>query len=257
MSTNSKNETPAKEYVKKLTLQTPDVDFTNHLKMETIFSHFQQIAEEHCAPLGLGYKDMREKGMFWAIVRARLSVHTLPSREETITLRTFASQNKRILFPRYYEGRDTNGRALFSASSIWTVVDFKERKALLPHVAGIHTDDMCSSLTPPVPLPGRVSASHCNKAGLTRVCEYSDLDVNGHMNNAKYLSWICDLIGYQRLSSHYIRDITISYHSEIKPQTKVCLAFYEEDGFFEVRASDKTGALLFFTAEGVLAPYRG
>ena len=244
----------SQEYSKRLRLHTPDVDFTGHMDPCTIFAAFQQIAEEHCLPLGLGYQDIQKRGVFWALVRMHLAVTRLPRREEEIVLRTWASPAKRILFPRYFTAVYPDGTPLFAASSIWTIVSFSQRKALTPQALGLHTDDFCSQRPAPVELPERLHFPFPEQQVTSRECTYSDLDINAHMNNAKYLNWICDALGYQTMARQYIEQIHIAYPSEIKPGARVKLGISRERNAFQIAAAGADGAL-HFTAAGTLASY--
>ena len=52
---------------------------------------------------------------------------------------------------------------------------------------------------------------------------YSDLDVNQHMNNARYLEWACDLVDLDFYKTKYIKELSINYRKEIKPASLVDL----------------------------------
>lgn len=41
----------------------------------------------------------------------------------------------------------------------------------------------------------------------SRAPQYSDFDVNGHVNNTKYLAWLCDALGFDALRGAYIGDL--------------------------------------------------
>ena len=43
---------------------------------------------------------------------------------------------------------------------------------------------------------------------------FTDLDVNGHMNNARYLDWLADLLPGSFHQDNVIRDMTLGYVAE-------------------------------------------
>ena len=49
---------------------------------------------------------------------------------------------------------------------------------------------------------------------ILRTVNFSDLDVNGHMNNTRYLDWLCDLIPADFHREHPVKAVTICYMSE-------------------------------------------
>jgi len=47
-----------------------------------------------------------------------------------------------------------------------------------------------------------------------RIVMYSDTDMNGHMNNAKYADWICELFSPDTLKNDQMADLRINYIAE-------------------------------------------
>ena len=50
----------------------------------------------------------------------------------------------------------------------------------------------------------------------TRVPVYCDYDINGHVNNTKYIAWLCDALGRDVLRHAFIGDIIAGYEKEIR-----------------------------------------
>ena len=46
---------------------------------------------------------------------------------------------------------------------------------------------------------------------------FYDLDMNGHVNNSKYLDWIFEVMGADFLTKHIPRKINLKYVKEVKP----------------------------------------
>ncbi|MBQ4231185.1 MAG: hypothetical protein II671_06505, partial [Salinivirgaceae bacterium] len=44
---------------------------------------------------------------------------------------------------------------------------------------------------------------------------YSEIDVNGHVNNARYADWLCNCLGVERLRRFEIWTASIEYRHEI------------------------------------------
>ena len=45
---------------------------------------------------------------------------------------------------------------------------------------------------------------------------YSDIDTNGHTNNAMYMQWAMNAVGYETTSSKPVRTFTINFNHETK-----------------------------------------
>ena len=44
---------------------------------------------------------------------------------------------------------------------------------------------------------------------------YFDIDMNGHVNNSKYLDWMYDVLGYEFLKTHEPLRMTLKYVKEV------------------------------------------
>lgn len=44
---------------------------------------------------------------------------------------------------------------------------------------------------------------------------YFDIDMNGHVNNSKYLDWMYDVLGYEFLKAHEPLRMTLKYVKEV------------------------------------------
>jgi acyl-CoA thioesterase FadM len=53
-------------------------------------------------------------------------------------------------------------------------------------------------------------------AQVERTVRFTDLDVNGHMNNARYLDHLADLLPGSFHENHVIRDMTLGYLAEAR-----------------------------------------
>ena len=85
---------------------------------------------------------------------------------------------------------------------------------------------------------------------MTHKVSYSDVDMNAHANNAMYMHWAMNAVGYEITESHSVRSLTINFNHEIKPQEDVDLyrAIQEtEDGlhvFIEGKVADKSAFIV-------------
>lgn len=57
----------------------------------------------------------------------------------------------------------------------------------------------------------------------SRRAAYSDIDHNGHVNNARYIQWIQDMLDESILNSANRFRIDINYLAEIRPQETISL----------------------------------
>lgn len=69
----------------------------------------------------------------------------------------------------------------------------------------------------------------------SRAPQYSDFDVNGHVNNTKYIAWLCDALGFDALRGAYIGDLVAGYEKEIRGHDPLRVTLARNDDAFSFR----------------------
>ena len=187
------------------------LDCFGRLKPSSILYFIQEAAGHHCKLLQVDWDTLAKQNLFWAVTRHKVQVTRLPRRGETIRVETWPMPTTRVAYPRAAEGFDEEGNSLFKVISLWVIVDMDSRAMVLPGKSGVDVAGMVlgTELKAPGGLPAVTPACNC-----LRTVSFSDLDVNGHMNNARYLDWICDLLpsGFHR--DHPLKAATVCYMTE-------------------------------------------
>ena len=98
------------------------------------------------------------------------------------------------------------------------------------------TDNAIETPADKVHMPKDVESVHV----MDHTVAYSDVDMNGHANNAMYMQWAMDAVDYDIASSRGVREFTINFNHEIKPGSIVSL--------FKTRVED--GECLHVFVEG-------
>ncbi|HWR23334.1 MAG TPA: acyl-ACP thioesterase domain-containing protein [Feifaniaceae bacterium] len=237
------------------TLLTNDVDAFGLWRPNAMFSLMQQSAGEHSAELGFSRETLVEQlGYVWMIARAQSVIHRMPKHLDTIHVTTWYGEPNKITFPRYFKIHDDNGALVASASTAWTLVDLSSRRIVPPGKCGLVFPPE-ARLTSELPEPGKL---RLKKEGVPvtacRAPLYSDIDVNGHMNNANYVSWIMDLFPMEHHRAFRLHAFSIGYLSEAVPGEQVQLSLYRYGNAFEVQGTDRTDGHAVFEAQGEWLP---
>lgn len=187
------------------------VDRYGRLLPSMALRYAQQIAGDHCEKLSLTYEQLAEKGLFWAVVRNRLQIRRMPTVGEQILLRTWPMPTTRTAYPRATEFLSLDGEVLLRSVSLWVLMDLNERTMCLPGKSDVVVEGtlLGTELASPrslSPVTGG-ETSH-------RQVRFTDLDRNGHMNNARYLDWIWDLLPADHHRQHPVADMTLCYVNE-------------------------------------------
>jgi medium-chain acyl-[acyl-carrier-protein] hydrolase len=177
------------------------VDKHREANLFTLLNLCQEAAGNHAHFRQLGYVDMQARGMAWVLNRLKIKVFQYPKWMEWVTVKTWVSQMQpfshrhfQISLPNLGENMDgasqynREGDILANAYSIWIPIDIvNKRPKRLPN-----EDIPLTNLIYDCEMPKKLR----NTEGLTfssdREVKASDLDMLGHVNNAKYVEWLLD-----------------------------------------------------------------
>ena len=171
-------------YEKSYRLLSSDVDADQRLRLSRLFTFLQEASIAHTTALGMG-------------------------REKTLD------------FPRYYRMEDREGRTLLTGSALWALMDRESRKMVFPEDHGVRIDGEKGER--PLPLP---AAPKPAREGIREdfTVPYSYVDLNGHMNNTRYLDLAEDRMPAD-LRARPIREVRAEYSGEAKLGETVALTY--------------------------------
>ncbi len=191
-----------------------DSDYYKQLKLSSLFNYFQDIASLHSEHLGIGINDIGQKhGVAWVMVRIMVEVIRMPNWNEDIMIETWPNEPKRLEFERDFVVKDAKGNILVKAISSWVIMDIQEREIRKTELISIEyppfvleraINKRMSKLRP----EGTLDFVYDKKIG------YSDIDINGHLNNSKYIDYITDCFSIEKHGKYSIESIQVSYISE-------------------------------------------
>ena len=205
-----------KTYCEKTLLLSRDCDLGGLWKPSAILTAMQETAGLHSHILGCGRETLVQKGVVWVLTRCEVQMEKEARMGSRLSIETFPMPLRRWFFPRYFVFRDDAGAQVGAAGTLWVLFDLEKRCMVAPgDVAGAIPDN--SDLTPPLGVPGPVPRLTGETAASARTPVYSELDVNGHVNNARYADWLCDALGLETLRDLRVRDMRLSYAAEIRP----------------------------------------
>jgi len=137
-----------------------------------------------------------------------------------------------MVFPRYYEGRDSENRLLFQGSSLWLLIDEKKRTFISPQDYGIEVPGIPEKTG--IELPMAIRKINSDRPASIRTAVYSDIDLNGHVNNTRYLDWMDDLFDVHFHEVYAVKTIQINYEHEVEYGTSVSLFYEYSDQIYRI-----------------------
>jgi acyl-ACP thioesterase len=192
-----------------------DVDFNNRLKLSALFNYLQDAASAHATHLGVGFLPLRRAGLFWVLSWVRVEIDNYPRFSEELRLRTWPKQIYKRFSLRDFIISDTRNTVLGRARTAWLLVDAAEMRAVpierLPAIL-CYTPDQ-SALEE---LPEKIPPKPVEQSAFQTSVRYGDIDVNQHVNNARYVAYILDAYDAEQHRDYQVQNITLSFLAESK-----------------------------------------
>ena len=204
-------------FSKKYTVQVSDIDFRRQLKLSSLFVYLQDMATEHAYNIGVGRDALQAKyGIIWVLNRTVVEIIRHPVFKEEIIIETWPEQPDKVQFNRNFLVYDKDGSVIAKAFSQWVVIDYNTRRLRrssiieeeFPKVDRERPVDSISGIIKPI---GNLDLSYEKTVG------YSDIDINEHLNNAKYIDYIMDCFSIKLHKKYNISSIQIDYLHEALP----------------------------------------
>lgn len=202
-------------YEKKLQIPSYFVDGDAKLTVSSLFSILQEMSDNHASLLGAGWHELRERGYFWVITKIQLVINQLPKWTEPVLLRTWVKNSAAATSPRDYEMLNADGNLLISGSSVWAILDIAEsRPQRMNMFDGCFLPQERNAIDRK---PPKISALKLPEE--PRNCKEvvaSDIDMNRHVNNARYIQWAFDAVSDKFRTTHHISGVTVNFLSQAK-----------------------------------------
>ena len=203
-------------YIENITIPCYDTDAFWRLKPASFMNFAQEAAGRHAVYLGFGYDDLIKSNTAWILSRVHVEFIDTPKWREDITLTTWHKGLNRLFFLRDFILTDGQGRARVKATTSWLVLNLQTRRLVrdpkLIEEGTVCTDNVTEAPADKVVMPKDIEPEFV----MEHKVAYSDIDTNGHTNNAMYMQWAMDALDYELASSRPVKEFTINFNHETK-----------------------------------------
>lgn len=204
-----------------------DLDRYGHVQPFAIMDMLQDLAILQAEDMGIGRTAMDPRGVFWAIIRLKYEVLREPRHFEHVIVRTWPHSPSRFSFMRDFDLRADNGEVLVRCTTEWVLMDKESRKFVsVRDVCEANGDYLEERAFESKPRKIADFEEDPDKAFVV-VPRYSDIDVNGHVNNAKYANFAIDALDPH--GEMAVRTFQIDYRHEVFPGEPLSM-FTQRDG---------------------------
>ena len=197
-------------------INTWNTDLLGRLMPEGILNYFQENAEQHALKLGFGYKDMTERKLFWVLNSIEFEMTQYPTFKDQIEVKTWSRGAERFYGLRDYQIINSEGNIICRAASSWLLVDSIKKRPVKP-AQFIADKDIVSENSLEVDFSRPDIPDNNPDLKIIRKSAYPDFDINGHVNNAKYLRWVSSMIDIEYWNKMMLKRAKINFIHETKP----------------------------------------
>ena len=214
---------PDNKVVDTLLVKCYEVDSIKRLKPAAFMDMAQEMAYQAASAMHFGYDELIVKDKAWVLSRMRFRFLDAPCWGDDLSIRTWHRGASGPFFIRDFEIIGKDGSRMVEATSSWVIIDISSRHMTSPEDVLPKEDTVChdfaiESPASKVMMPRGTEPEFV----MTHKVAYSDIDLVGHTNNARYVAWAMDCMEYGS-SGVVVDEVEIVFHHEARPGDEVTL----------------------------------
>ncbi|KAI3803270.1 hypothetical protein L1987_31420 [Smallanthus sonchifolius] len=185
---------------------------------ETLVNLLQETSINHLKAIGvwgggLGLtREMCKKNLIWVMAKLQVVVDRYPIWDDVIQIDTWKGAYGKIGMCSNWTFCDgKTGEILLRASCVWLMMNEETRRlSKYPNEVRNELDKHFTNSTSPTVKEDTVKWSSRDGS----IPRWSDLDINQHVNNAKYIGWILESVPYLIVENYELVSMTLEYRRE-------------------------------------------
>lgn len=196
-------------YEEEFKIRSSEVAPDGKAKLQSICDLLQETAGNHALNLNFDISQLKEKNLTWVLHRLDVAMDQYPEWRDQITIQTWPSSGDTLRAYRDFLIINAEGVEIGRGLSYWLMIDMTSRRPVrMPkevlEMAPASTKHVLDVKSDRITVEGAVGES--KKFRVRR----SDLDVNRHVNNVKYIEWALETL----TDNHGVTEIDIEFRAE-------------------------------------------
>ncbi len=197
---------------KEFSIASYNADFEGKGTLQALMQFLQEIAWEHAEHLDLGFSHLLEQNLVWVLARLKIKVFEFPNWQDKIKVKTWAAGKDNLYWYRDFYIYDANENIIAKATTTWIIINLETRR---PHRAdkmfNVEIKNKDRAFEEKL---GKLPSVNCDEVRYNKKVAYSDLDLNDHVNNVKYIEWILDSYPLPFFKENKIDTIEVNFLAE-------------------------------------------
>lgn len=204
-------KTPPTVFHETYDVRAYEVNPNGRASIQTIGNYLQDIAGKHAEALGVSH--LMDGKLAWVLSYICVQVDHYPTLGDTIVLETWPSGISGVYATRDFLLMQQDGRPLGAATSAWLLLDLDRRRPIrMPeYITSIRLPDRPRALNQSVRKLRPPKETTFEKSFAVR---YSDLDLNAHVNNVRYMEWAVESIPLVYTQDQTLHRLELQFKAE-------------------------------------------
>ena len=209
------------KYSETFTIRASEVSPEGRVTLPALGYLLQEVAGNNALALNFGISQLNEQNRTWILHRLHLQMDSFPEWRETITIETWPSGGDKLRAYRDFRILDSKDNEIGRCLSYWLMLDLESHRPVrIPkeiiemqsgtpsHVLDLKHDRL------------KVGTNSFDQSKKFHARQ-SDLDMNEHVNNVKYVEWALEALPDQ----YVIKEIDIEFQAECHAGDTITSAF--------------------------------
>lgn len=188
-----------------------EVDFRGKLTMPHLTNYILNTAGYHAESSGFGIEEINKENKSWVLSRLAIEMIKYPHHYDKIQVQTWVESVMRTFSFRNFAFLTKEGEVLGYARSVWAMIDITSRRP--NNLSEVIHPEFISDKICPIAKASKIASVD---TGITDsfTIKYSDIDLNQHLNSAKYVEHIIDSFTLYKFERRDIKRFEVEYIAE-------------------------------------------
>lgn len=200
------------KYRESFKIRASEVDQNGKVTLSSICALFQEVAGNHALKLNFDITQLSEQNLTWVLHRMDIKMDRYPKWRDKIIIETWPAAGDALRAYRDYRILDESGAEIGCCLSYWMMINLETRRPVrMPKkVHELRLEEIEHVLPVKKDRPSITDSFDEEKIFTVR---QSDLDMNDHVNNSKYLEWMTECLAEKNVD---IQALDIVFLKETK-----------------------------------------
>ncbi len=203
----------ANSWSESFSIRSYEVDPAGYASVQTICNLLQEAASNHAQHLGTSIESLEAHSLIWVLSRLHIEVHSYPGWRDVVRVQTWPSGTQGIFATREFLVYNEQDELLVRGTSAWLLLHTERRKPVRPpaFILGVLAGNEERALDDSFP---RFALAFDPLEARRFTVRYSDLDVNGHVNNVRYIDWAVESVPQELFKNRRIAELEVVFRAE-------------------------------------------